>query len=183
MFFTKKVNQSNSSTAATSPVNVYTKKNCPILEPKEQKFIIVTGVIYLTLGVLSLISTILSIQDIITLEKLLSAYLPSIYINNIKIGIIVGSAIGLGLNIFFAAMMFLYKRWAFLTVRIFYIIGMVGLFFSISPIMDVNESLATFYILYLGFDIMMLCFINIAAKALSSDVQSCREITRNANTK
>lgn len=175
MFGSKCENQSNDGTVQTRSAAEYKKRNAPILKSKERRFIIVTGVLYIIMCIITLLTTILNIKVIKEMIRIMPSELQDI----IEISIIIGCVIGFSLNIFLAVMVFLYKRWAFLVLRIFAIISIVFLFFAIGQIIKVNEPIAMAYILNLGLDIMMLCFINIAAKALSGDVQSCREITAN----
>lgn len=176
MFFSKCGNELNDVTVQTRSVAAYPKRNAPILESKERRFIIATGVIHIFFCIVNLFTTISDTETI----KIIITMMPSEFRDVFEISIIIGCFIGFVLNIFLAVMVFLYKRWAFLVLRIIKMLNIVSLFFAIGQIIKVSESAAMAYILSLGLEIMILCFINISAKALSSDVQSCREITGNA---
>lgn len=143
-------------------------KQTPILKQRERGFIIATGVLYM-------IMSIITFLVIISTKETLGRMFPSEFQDIFNI-IIVGSIVGSCVNIFLGVMVLKYKRWALLTLRIFEIIGIVFLFFIFDP----DDPTAFSYFLSLCFDIILLCFINISAKALSTDVQSCRAIARNA---
>lgn len=144
-------------------------KQTPILKQRERGFIIATGVLYIFMGIVTFLA-------IISTKETLGRMFPSEFQDNFNISIIIGSIVGLCVNIFFGVMVLKYKRWALLTLRILEIIGIVILFFIFDP----DDPTAFSYFLSLCFDIILLCFINISAKALSIDVQSCREIAGNA---
>lgn len=144
-------------------------KQTPILKQRERGFIIATGVLYMIMGIITFLVIILT-------KETLSIMIPSEFQGVFNISLIFGSIVGLCVNIFLGVMVLKYKRWALSTLRIFEIMGIVILFFIIDP----NVPTAFTYFLSLCFNIFLLCFINVSAKALSPDVQSCREIIRNA---
>lgn len=169
MFCSKSGNELNAGTVQTRSVAAYPKRNAPILDSKERGFIIATGVFYMIMGIITFLI-------IISTKETLGRMFPSEFQDIFNISIIIGSIVGLCVNIFFGVMVLKYKRWALLTLRIFEIISIAILFFIFDP----DDPTAFSYFLSFCFDIILLCFINISAKALSVDVQSCREIARNA---
>lgn len=146
-------------------------KQIPILNKRERGFIIATGILYMIMGIVTFL-IIISTKE--TLEKVLPLEFRAIF----NVSIIVGSIIGLCVNIFFGITVLKYKRWALLTLRVFEITGIAVNFFFVDSIDPGDPTFP--YFINLCLNIILLCFINISAKALSGDVQSCREITRNS---
>ncbi len=178
--------------AALNQYNVYNppkplvpKTAGPILVPKERGFIIAASVIYMALGIITALIAITSTETILNT-------LSYDYRDIMKNAVTVGSVIGLGINLFFGIMSLLYKRWALLVLRVITILGIIGNGFSIIQFfvqigqisqtysgygytVKINYIMLFVYLLQIGFNIMLLCFINTGAKALSYNVQSYRE--------
>lgn len=156
--------------------------SAPKLTQKEKNIIIVTGLIYVISGVLTAVMLLNpgSMTQLLPMEGAESM-------------ITVSAFLGFCVSTFFGVAAILNKRWAFLTIRVFMILGIVFnvisvLYFfikvknatdSIPPYLasqiqvDYSPLLITF--LSIGYEVLMIVFTSMCAKVLSQEVQYYRD--------
>lgn len=157
--------------------SLFQTKNGDLLESSERGFILAAGILYMVFGIFSYILSMSSVKE--TIESL-----PREVRELMNASILVGTVIGIGINLFLGIMTISYKRWALLVLRVLLILGIISSAFSLLASLSgeyqqaagmagaaMSGVLAFFQLII---NIVQLCFVNIGIKALSYDVQNWR---------
>lgn len=157
----------------TQHVDYTYKYNETILYDNERITIVVIGLVYIIMGIIT------AVKNTVSADTTISEGFKTIFIVSIYLGLCINLVFGIGI--------IMKKRWAVLTVRVFMIIGAVFNVFEILFLLvqlndiifgTVTYEIDYFSIIYLlvnaAFNIAMIFFTSSIARTLAYDVQNYR---------
>lgn len=166
----------------TSTTPRFEPADAPKLTQKEKNIIIVTGLLYIISGVLTAV--------MLLNPGSMTQLLPMEDAEDI---ITVSAFLGFCISTFFGVAAILKRRWAFLAIRVFMILGIVfnviSVLYFLIQVKKATDSLPAYLasqiqvdysplwttFLSIGYEVLMTVFTSACAKALSQDVQYYRD--------